>query len=93
MSKTCIKITFRTKKEALAIINNNPRRKTRLEAFKCDECGFWHVGHPNKKQMRLIRYGEGQVNGECFERKNCQFKVKKVRKVKPIGKLAECVEA
>lgn len=27
-----------------------------LEAYRCGHCGFWHVGHPPKRQQKRLRF-------------------------------------
>ena len=31
----------------------------RLNAYKCEFCHQWHVGHPNAKNVRAIKQREG----------------------------------
>jgi hypothetical protein len=55
----CIKQKYSTR----AYAKRGARRRNRLathrepgkklEAYKCEVCGFWHVGHGKKKTVRL----------------------------------------
>lgn len=39
------KTSFMTRKQAIKVRSLNPGSKKRMRAYKCSQCGFWHLGH------------------------------------------------
>lgn len=46
MSCGCNKVRFTSKRLAKACIRGFQRRKGRLNAYRCPDSPFWHIGHP-----------------------------------------------
>lgn len=61
--RTCESKVRRTKEEAETYAYYSRKRGIMIYPYKCKFCGGWHVGHPNKRQLKAISLAVNAQNG------------------------------